>query len=155
MLIESILTPRRTRCGLSGGSKKRALELLASTIAEDMPIIDADELFRHLVSRERLGSTGLGQGIAIPHCRIDNLTGPIGALITLNNPVAFDAIDSEPVDILFALLVPEDTHDNHLQILSSLAEAFTNTDIRQSLRQADSDNTLFEAITQHSKKIDT
>jgi len=155
MLIESILTPRRTRCGLSGGSKKRALELLASSIAEDMPIIDADDLFRRLVSRERLGSTGLGKGIAIPHCRIDNLTGPIGALITLSNPVAFDAIDNEPVDILFALLVPEDAHDDHLQILSNLAEAFTDSGVRQTLRQADSDDALFNAMIKNAKKTDT
>lgn len=148
MQIESLLTPHRTRCGLEGGSKKRALELLASTVAQDIPTIDADDLFRRLVNRERLGSTGLGKGIAIPHCRIDNCTGPIGAMITLENPVDFDAIDGEPVDVLFALLVPEDAHDDHLKALATLAGAFNDQSFRQRLRQANSDATLFETIIQ-------
>lgn len=148
MQIESLLTPLRTRCGLEGGSKKRALELLASTVAQDIPTIDADDLFRRLVNRERLGSTGLGKGIAIPHCRIDNCTGPIGAMITLENPVDFDAIDGEPVDVLFALLVPEDAHDDHLKALATLAGAFNDKSFRQRLRQANSDATLFETIIQ-------
>lgn len=148
MQIESLLTPHRTRCGLEGGSKKRALELLASTVAQDIPTIDADDLFRRLVNRERLGSTGLGKGIAIPHCRIDNCTGPIGAMITLENPVDFDAIDGEPVDVLFALLVPEDAHDDHLKALATLAGAFNDEGFRQRLRQANSDATLFETIIQ-------
>lgn len=148
MQIESLLTPHRTRCGLEGGSKKRALELLASTVAQDIPTIDADDLFRRLVNRERLGSTGLGKGIAIPHCRIDNCTGPIGAMITLENPVDFDAIDGEPVDVLFALLVPEDAHDDHLKALATLAGAFNDTSFRQRLRQANSDDALFKTIIQ-------
>lgn len=148
MHIETILTPRRTRCGLEAGSKKRALELLASTIAEDIPTIDADDLFRRLVNRERLGSTGLGKGIAIPHCRIDNCTGPIGAMITLATPVDFDAIDSEPVSVLFALLVPEDAHDDHLQILATLAGAFSDSDFRQRLAQVEDSDDLFNTIIQ-------
>lgn len=148
MQIESLLTPHRTRCGLEGGSKKRALELLASTVAQDIPTIDADDLFRRLVNRERLGSTGLGKGIAIPHCRIDNCTGPIGAMITLESPVDFDAIDGEPVDVLFALLVPEDAHDDHLKALATLAGAFNDNNFRQRLRQANSDETLFQTIIQ-------
>lgn len=151
MQIESLLTPHRTRCGLEGGSKKRALELLASTVAQDIPTIDADDLFRRLVNRERLGSTGLGKGIAIPHCRIDNCTGPIGAMITLNSAVDFDAIDGEPVDVLFALLVPEDAHDDHLKALATLAGAFNDGDFRQRLRAAGSDEALFNTIIQASE----
>lgn len=148
MQIESILTPCRTRCGLEGGSKKRALELLASTICEDIPTIDADDLFFRLVNRERLGSTGLGKGIAIPHCRIDNCTGPVGALITLATPVDFDSIDGEPVSILFALLVPENAHEDHLKILATLAGAFNDSEFRQRLMDAEDSQALFNTIIQ-------
>ncbi|MEN0036938.1 MAG: PTS IIA-like nitrogen regulatory protein PtsN [Cellvibrio sp.] len=145
MQIQDLITPGRTLCGVEGGSKKRALELLANTIAQDIPDIDADDLFRRLIGRERLGSTGIGHGIAIPHCRAEHCTGTIGALITLVDPIDFDAIDSQPVDILFAMLVPEDAHSEHLQTLAALAAALNNADYRQSLRAATSNNALFQA----------
>lgn len=149
MQINEIITPGRTLCGIEGVSKKRALELLASTIAEDVPTIDADDLFRRLIARERLGSTGIGHGIAIPHCRVENCSGTIGALITLKDPIDFDAIDGEPVSILFAMLVPEQAMDEHLQTLASLAGALNDADFRQRLREADSDDALFRtAVSQ-------
>ena len=145
MQIESLISPGRTLCGIEGGSKKRALELLANSIAQDIPEIDADELFRRLIGRERLGSTGIGHGVAIPHCRIDRCEAAVGALITLADPIDFDAIDSQPVDILFAMLVPEDAHDEHLQTLATLAGALNNPDYRQRLRKATSDEDLYQA----------
>lgn len=145
MQIESLISPGRTLCGVEGGSKKRALELLANSIAQDIPEIDADELFRRLIGRERLGSTGIGHGVAIPHCRIDRCEAAVGALITLADPIDFDAIDSQPVDILFAMLVPEDAHDEHLQTLATLAGALNNPDYRQRLRKATSDEELYQA----------
>lgn len=145
MQIKNMISPGRTLCGVEGGSKKRALELLASTIAQDIPSIDADDLFRRLIGRERLGSTGIGHGIAIPHCRVENCSGTVGALITLVEPVEFDAIDSQPVDILFAMLVPENAHDEHLQSLASLASALNDAGYRQRLRDAKSDAALYQA----------
>ncbi len=145
MQIESLISTSRTLCGVEGGSKKRALELLANAIAQDIPAIDADELFRRLIGRERLGSTGIGHGVAIPHCRVENCTGTVGALITLAEPIDFDAIDSQPVDILFAMLVPEDAHDEHLQTLATLAGALNNPEYRQRLRKAESDQALYQA----------
>lgn len=145
MQIQNLITPSRTLCGIEGVSKKRALEILANTIAQDVPTIDADELFRRLVAREKLGSTGIGYGIAIPHCRIDSCTNTLGALITLNQPIEFDAIDSEPVDVLFAMLVPEEAHSEHLQTLAALASALNDADFRARLRAADSDAALYAA----------
>jgi len=147
MDIKSIITPGRTLCGIEGVSKKRALEILATTIAEDVPAIDADDLFRRLIARERLGSTGIGHGIAIPHCRVSNCDGTLGALITLKEPIDFDAIDSEPVDVLFAMLVPEHAHDEHLQTLASLASLLNEGDFRERLRDADSSQELFAVAT--------
>ncbi|WP_341937786.1 PTS IIA-like nitrogen regulatory protein PtsN [Marinimicrobium sp. C2-29] len=144
MDIQSIISPSRTLCGIEGVSKKRALEILATTIAEDVPAIDADDLFRRLIARERLGSTGIGHGIAIPHCRVSNCDGTLGALITLKEPIEFDAIDSEPVDVLFAMLVPEHAQDEHLQTLASLASMLNDANYRDSLRQAQSDRDLYQ-----------
>ena len=143
MQIQTILAPRRTLCGVKGGSKKRALEFLAHQIAQDIPTINADDLFRRLIARERLGSTGLGHGSAIPHCRSENCTGTIGALIKLETPIDFDAIDSEPVDIIFALLAPEEAHEEHLETLATLAGMFNDPDFRAQIRQADSDEILY------------
>jgi nitrogen PTS system EIIA component len=145
MEIQALISPKRTLCGIEGGSKKRALELLANTIAQDVPSIEAEDLFRRLIARERLGSTGIGHGIAIPHCRVENCTGTVGALITLSEAIDFDAIDSQPVDILFAMLVPEEAHDEHLQNLAALAGALSNTEFREKLRSATNDQELYQA----------
>jgi nitrogen PTS system EIIA component len=145
MQIQSLLTPERTCGGLAANSKKGALELIAQLIAKDIPTIDADDLLRRFLARERLGSTGVGHGIAIPHCRIHNTSGAVGALITLTHPVEFDAIDAEPVDILFAMLVPEDAHDEHLKNLAALASALTRSEFRQRLRSASNNIALYDA----------
>jgi PTS system nitrogen regulatory IIA component len=145
MDIKTLISPKRTLCAVEGGSKKRALELLANTIAQDVPGIEAEDLFRRLIARERLGSTGIGHGIAIPHCRVEKCTGTIGALLTLSEAVDFDAIDSQPVDILFAMLVPEEAHDEHLQNLAALAGALSNADFREKLRSATNDQELYQA----------
>ena len=145
MNIQTLISPKRTLCGIEGGSKKRALELLANTIAQDVPDIDAEDLFRRLIARERLGSTGIGHGIAIPHCRVEKCSGTVGALITLAEAVDFDAIDSQPVDILFAMLVPEEAHDEHLQNLAALAGALSDAAFREKLRSATTDQELYQA----------
>jgi PTS system nitrogen regulatory IIA component len=147
MQIQNILTPSRTLCGIEAASKKRALEILANTIAADVDGIDADDLFRRLIARERLGSTGIGQGIAIPHCRVENCQQTLGALITLADPIDFDSMDSEPVDTLFAMLAPEDAQEEHLQYLAILAGALSNEKFRENLRNAKTDAELFSAMT--------
>lgn len=147
--IESLLTLTRTRCSIDASSKRRALDILAQTIAQDVSGMDADDLLRRFLARERLGSTGIGHGIAIPHCRINSKAGAIGALITLAQPVDFDSIDAEPVDILFAMLVPEEAHDAHLKNLAALAGALTSDEFRHRLRSASDDASLFHAAVDH------
>ena len=145
MQVQSLLSLRRTACDVEGISKKRALELLASLIAEDQPTLKADEIFINLIGREKLGSTGLGEGVAIPHCRIPNCTGIIGALLQLQAPIDYEAIDDKPVDLLFALIVPEEAQDAHLQTLASLAERFNQPSYLESLRAAQNSEQLFSA----------
>ena len=145
MQITSLLTPGRTVCRATADTKRGALEILAGAIARDIPNLDAEDLLRRFLARERLGTTGIGHGIAIPHCRIDNSVGAVGALVTLVAPVNFDALDSRPVDILFAMMVPENAHQEHLQNLAALASAFNKEQFRQNLRQATTDDELYQA----------
>ncbi|GAB1269848.1 PTS IIA-like nitrogen regulatory protein PtsN [Aurantivibrio infirmus] len=144
MDIKSLLSPSRTLCGLSEASKKRVLEHVAKVIAQDYPALNPDELFQQLISRERLGSTGIGQGIAIPHCRISNCPNTIAALIKLDKPVDFGSIDDAPVDIVFALVVPDEAHEQHLQTLASLAEVFKINENIEHVRKANTEQELYD-----------
>jgi PTS system nitrogen regulatory IIA component len=134
MRISDILTSDRVRCGVEANSKKRALEVLSAQIALGDPSLTPRAVFDCLLARERLGSTGLGSGVAIPHGRLPNLLQAIGAFIRLKEPVNFDSLDNEPVDLLFGLLVPAASTDEHLQMLSLLAEGFSDETLRSQLR---------------------
>jgi len=144
--LEHILTPARSQVNVPGGSKKRVLEYIAHLIATDSPDIDEDVLFESLVAREKLGSTGFGNGIAIPHCRLVGCLTPISAIIHLETAVDFDAIDSEPVDLLFVLLVPEEATDEHLELLRQIASIFEQDDVLERLRNAPDSAALYQAV---------
>lgn len=147
--MKDILTPARTLCRAPGLSKKRLFETIASIISEDQPALVYDEVFSQLIAREKLGSTGLGQGIAIPHCRVDACPEPLGTLVTLEQAIDFDAPDDQPVDLLFALLVPGEAHQQHLDILANVARLFSQPDFCRQLRAAPNSEALFELATQH------
>ncbi len=144
MLLNSVLTPPRTLDGVSGGSKKRLLEFFSKFISQQIPTLESTEVFDSLISRERLGSTGVGEGIAIPHCRVKNCSESIGTFIRLKDKIDFDAIDGRPVDLVFILLVPEEATDAHLQLLSGLAEKFSDPDFCRQLREAAGAENLYE-----------
>jgi PTS IIA-like nitrogen-regulatory protein PtsN len=147
MTLATILSPELTFCNVQGGSKKKLLETSAELIASKVEGLTANQIFDALIAREQLGSTGLGEGIAIPHCRIPRLQRTIGCLISLKQPVDFDAIDDKPVDILCFLLVPENTIEGHLETLRTLAEHFSDPDFCARLRAAESDEALYSAAT--------
>lgn len=153
--LASMLTPQRTHCGAHDKSKKRIFETAATIIGEDQPHLNPTDIFAALNARERLGSTAMGQGIAVPHCRISNCSKTIGTLITLDKPINFEAPDNEPVDIIFVLLVPEEAHEDHLNTLASLARLFSTEHYCQSLRQAKSNQALYDAATAHDFKPNT
>lgn len=144
--IQSILSPELTLCGVPGSSKKRILEIIAERVAQNYPELDENEVFNNLVARERLGSTGIGQGIAIPHCRLEDCKRVVGALLTLDESINFDAIDNEPVDILFVLLVPQQATSDHLELLSQLAEKFNDRSFCNRLRECEDSEQLYNLI---------
>jgi PTS system nitrogen regulatory IIA component len=146
MLLHELLTPSSILCGLEGGSKKRILENAAEVISEQNPDIDSSCIFNGLHCREKLGSRGIGDGIAIPHCRLSECNDAKGYLVRLDSPIDFDAVDSQPVDLLFILIVPEDSTSEHLQTLASIAELFSQEEVRETLRTAHDNHSIYNAI---------
>jgi PTS system nitrogen regulatory IIA component len=149
MFPVNFLAIDRIGCQVEAGSKKKALELLSNLLADAAPGLTQDGIFDRLLERERLGSTGLGHGIALPHARIRNIDQAYGAFIQLTDGVEFDAIDNRPVDLLFALLVPEAATQEHLQLLATLAEMFSNQEFCAGLRQATTSGDLLKQLTEH------
>ena len=137
-LIAKLLPAANVVVGLEASSKKRAFEQ-AGLLFENNHGIARSTVFDSLFAREKLGSTGLGQGIAIPHGRIKTLKDALGAFIRLAEPVPFDAPDGKPVSMLFVLLVPEQANEHHLQLLSELAQMFSDRAFRELQAQRISD----------------
>ena len=136
-LISQLLAPENIVLDLDASSKKRVFEH-AGVLFENHQEIARSAVFDSLFAREKLGSTGLGRGIAIPHGRIKGLKEARGAFLRLTTPVPFDSPDGKPVSLLFVLLVPEQATEQHLQILSELAERFSDRACREALYTADS-----------------
>lgn len=129
------------------GSKKRALEILSAALAEGLATVDSRALLDLLTARERLGSTGLGGGVAIPHCRVPDETRSSAAILTLTQGVDFDAVDGEPVDVFVALAVPSEAEDIHLQYLKELAEILDSPDHLKTLRTSRQGKPLLAALS--------
>ncbi|MDR0781436.1 MAG: PTS sugar transporter subunit IIA [Pseudomonadales bacterium] len=146
MTLTTLLNPELTFCNIQSRGKSQLLHDCATLIASKVDGLTADEIFAALMAREQLGSTGLGDGIAIPHCRIPRYERSIGCLVKLKDGgTDFDAIDGKPVDILCFLLVPENSLEGHLEILRTLAEHFTDPAFCARLRAAQSDAALYHA----------
>ena len=133
--IASLLPPDNVVADLDASSKKRVFEQVG-ILFENQQGIARSTVYDALFAREKLGSTGLGQGIAIPHGRIKGLKTPVGAFVRLQTAVQFDAPDGKPVGLIFVLLVPEAANEHHLQLLSELAHMFSDKDFRDRLATA-------------------
>ncbi len=144
--LETILTPGRSLVNVPGGSKKRALEQIANLIGREVPELDTQAVYEALIAREKLGSTGFGNGIAIPHCRLKGCETPVSALLHLDAPIDFDAIDGAPVDLLFVLLVPEAATDAHLELLRQIASMLDREEVRKKLRSASTNEALYQVV---------
>jgi PTS system nitrogen regulatory IIA component len=151
--LQTILTPGRSLVNVPGGSKKRVLEQIANLVARELPDLDSQDIFESLIAREKLGSTGFGNGIAIPHCRLVGCNAPISALLRLETAVDFDAIDGAPVDLLFVLLVPEAATDAHLELLRQIASMLDRSDVRSSLRQAEDSEALYQVVVDTQNQL--
>ena len=146
MLISDIITPERVLTNVKAGSKKAALELLAELIAAADSGLTQTEVFSSLLAREKLGSTGLGKGIALPHGRLKQGNNTLGAFVRLQDTVDYDSIDNIPVDLLFALVVPEESTQEHLDILAKLAEVFSDGGKLEKIRSGATNAAIYDIL---------
>lgn len=144
-LLAQLLPPGHVLLNAELTSKKRLFEQVG-LLVEGSRGIARSTVFDSLFAREKIGSTGLGQGIAIPHGRIKGLKDAVGVFVRLDQPLPFDAPDGQPVNLVFALLVPEQATERHLEILSELAERFSDPDFRDNLNAAGDAETVFRAF---------
>ncbi len=145
MQLNEILTVDCTKSAVHCTSKKRALEMISEIVAEQTGL-SSTELFECMLSREKMGSTGIGNGIAIPHARMQSSPKAIAVLLQCDEPIEFDSVDNRPVDLLFALLVPDEQCKEHLKTLSSMAERLSNKQVLKQLRNAKSDQELYDIM---------
>ena len=164
MEVSQLITPDRVQC-LSGiNSKKRALETISTLLGSGAAGVDPTVIFHQLIERERLGSTGLGHGVALPHGRLTSVMQQddsgdaqfdqtlipdmtLGCFIKLDQGVDFDSPDSKPADLIFGLLVPENCTDEHLNILATLAKMFSDTQFCEQLRHCPTGEELYTQIS--------
>lgn len=134
MAMSELLAPERVAYGVPATSRKRALELAAHALAGGANDPGESAILDSLLGRERLGSTAIGHGVALPHGRVDGLSQSRGAFIRLAEPVDFDAADGVPVDLVFGLIVPLHCDNEHLAALAAIATRFDDAALRDALR---------------------
>jgi nitrogen PTS system EIIA component len=147
MHLADVLDTDRIALNLSVSSKKSLLEKAAELLGSAGLGADAREIFESLCQRERLGSTGLGHGVAIPHGRVGGQSDVVAALIRLRTPIDFDAPDQEKVDLFFVLAVPDQCSDVYLRLLADIAERLGQADQRALLRQVEQADDLIRLLS--------
>ncbi|MGE0723976.1 MAG: PTS IIA-like nitrogen regulatory protein PtsN [Alphaproteobacteria bacterium] len=146
MDIDHLLTPEAVIPRLKAGGKKQALQELARKAAQITGLAER-AIFDVLLERERLGTTGVGNGIAIPHGKLAELKRIYGVFARLERPIDFDAIDEQPVDLLFLLLAPESAGADHLKALARVSRLFRDRAICEKLRGTDNADALYAILT--------
>lgn len=152
MHIVRLLKQNPPLCHLEGGSKKRLFQILAETLSQQYPDLTRDAIFEGLTRREKLGSTGIGNGVAIPHCRPSGCPRLIAQVATLAEPIDYDAVDGRPVDIVFVLLAPEEHCQDHLDALAQIAHFFEDATVRLKLRRSQSSGELLDTALRLAEK---
>lgn len=148
MLDSDLLDPGRILAGVRISSKKRLLELISLTLAQKNTELNSREIFEKLCAREHLGSTALGNGVAIPHGRISGVEGAEALFIQLSKPLAYDAEDGKPVDLIFALAVPIECTEDHSKLLTSIADRFSDPELLAQLRESADVNEVWQLLSQ-------
>lgn len=145
--LADLLTVDRieTECQLS--SKKRLMEKITSLLLQGRAQLDRKTVLQTLIERERLGSTGIGNGVALPHGRISGLEEVIGSVVVLAHPLDYDAVDNIPVNLAFGLLVPAQANEQHLKILAHLARMFSDDAFRGEIFSANDNQEVFSLLT--------
>ena len=146
MILENIIGPDSVLCNVTARSKKHCLEILSELLTRPNPDIACEEAFSKLIERERLGCTSLDKGIAFPHCRVSGARKSSAALIKLLEPVDFDSIDGENVDLVFGLMVPSQLDAAAHSEIDAIAHFLRDETLRARLRSANSSSELYDAL---------
>lgn len=146
-MLSDLLSPNAVLPALKANSKKQALQEIADKAAE-LTGVAARTIFETLLQRERLGSTGVGGGIAIPHGKLREMRGVFGLFARLERPIDFESLDGEPVDLLFLLLAPEGAGADHLKALARVARMLRDSAVAQRLRATHDAAALYAVLTQ-------
>lgn len=146
MSLQEIIKPDGVLCNATARSKKHCLEILSELLIRNIPDVASDDIFECLISRERLGCTGLDKGAAFPHCRIDGIAQSVAVLIKLSEPVDFDSPDGEPVDIVFGMIVPEEIEDQHREDVNLVTRVLADEGLRARLREMNTSSDLYDAL---------
>ena len=152
MFPPDLIVEARVRSQWDVSSKKRLLQSVATLLTDPPSGLKADPVFDCLLERERLGSTGLGHGVALPHARVKEVDEPLAAFVQLRESVDFSAPDDQPVDLVFALLVPDEATEQHLQLLAALAQMFGDAQLREQLRRCDSARASLRVLTEWDER---
>ncbi len=150
MLPQGFLQPQQVSLSHPAASKKKALEAVSELLASGGSMLTPEAIYEQLLERERLGSTGLTHGIALPHARMMGLTQPTGAFLRLHQGIDFDALDDQPVDLIFALLVPESSTQDHLDLLAKLAGMFKEACLCEQIRQAEEVDQILSLLQENA-----
>jgi PTS system nitrogen regulatory IIA component len=151
MDITDLVAPEAVLPSLRVHTKKQLLQELAARAAQLSGIPDR-RIFESLLERERLGSTGMGQGIAIPHARLAGLTRILGVFVRLESPIPYEAIDDLPVDLVFLLLTPEDAGADHLKALATVSRLLRSQATCEKLRAATRAEVLYALLTERTNR---
>lgn len=141
-----MLTENCTKSAVLFNSKKRILEYIAELAQQQLPEITEYSILEALMAREKLGSTGIGGGIAIPHGKLSSVVKPILVFVVSKEPIAFDAVDNQPVDIFCGILIPEEQCQTHLSTLSSLAKLLSQKELTKQIRNAETNQQLYQLL---------
>ena len=146
MPLNELLAPKGVVSALKASDKKEAIQGLAARLGALIQR-DPNEIFEILLQRERLGSTGIGGGVAIPHAKLPNLVKIVGVFARLHKPIDFDALDGEPVDLVFALLAPEQAGADHLKALARIARLLRDPHVAEKLRSVTDSDQMVAVLT--------
>ncbi len=153
MLFQDLIKPDCVLCNATARSKKHCLEILSELLVRSSPEIASEDVFECLFDRERLGCTGLDNGAAFPHCRVDGIDVSRAALIKLSEPVDFDAADGEPVDLIFGMLVPAEIDESHHAEIRRVSRILADEGLRARLRDMNSSHDLYDALISGSELV--
>jgi len=147
MLDSDLLSPARILAGVRINSKKRLFEQISTTFTKKSPDLNSREIFESICAREHLGTTALGNGIAVPHGRINGTNEVQALFLQLSKPLPFDAEDGKPVDLIFALIIPGECTEDHKKLLSDIVERFSEPDLLEQLREAADANEIWQLLS--------